>query len=188
MCSWQTVLTSNQACRIESCVVAAGRHLYSFGGKPQESSEYVTKVERFDTVVNDWEEIADMQCERGGALGVATEEKIFVGGGHGSDFGWITCEMYTVSTNEWQTIANLNTSHKYGTMMCLKGKIYVVGGSNILGKNELKVECYDPTKDKWIIKTTIPMEKICRGNKHTFTGCVLKFSKGVLDKLAIVEN
>ena len=188
MCSWQTVLTSNQACRIESCVVAAGHHLYSFGGKPQESSEYVTKVERFDTVVNDWEEIADMQCERGGALGVATEEKIFVGGGHGSDFGWISCEMYTVSTNEWQTIANLNTSRKYGTMMCLKGKIYVVGGSNILGKNELKVECYDPTKDKWIIKTTIPMEKICRGNKHTFTGCVLKFSKGVLDKLAIVEN
>ena len=188
MCSWQTVLTSNQACRIESCVVAAGHHLYSFGGKPQESSEYVTKVERFDTVVNDWEEIADMQCERGGALGVATEEKIFVGGGHGSDFGWITCEMYTVSTNEWQTIADLNTSHRYGTMMCLKGKIYVVGGSNILGKNELKVECYDPTKDKWIIKTTIPMEKICRGNKHTFTGCVLKFSKGVLDKLAIVEN
>ena len=188
MCSWQTVLTSNQACRIESCVVAAGHHLYSFGGKPQESSEYVTKVERFDTVVNDWEEIADMQCERGGALGVATEEKIFVGGGHGSDFGWISCEMYTVSTNEWQTIANLNISRKYGTMMCLKGKIYVVGGSNILGKNELKVECYDPTKDKWIIKTTIPMEKICRGNKHTFTGCVLKFSKGVLDKLAIVEN
>ena len=188
MCSWQTVLTSNQACRIESCVVAAGHHLYSFGGKPQEFSEYVTKVERFDTVVNDWEEIADMQCERGGALGVATEEKIFVGGGHGSDFGWISCEMYTVSTNEWQTIANLNTSRKYGTMMCLKGKIYVVGGSNILGKNELKVECYDPTKDKWIIKTTIPMEKICRGNKHTFTGCVLKFSKGVLDKLAIVEN
>ena len=77
MCSWQTVLTSNQACRIESCVVAAGHHLYSFGGKPQESSEYVTKVERFDTVVNGWEEIADMQCERGGALGVATEEKIF---------------------------------------------------------------------------------------------------------------
>ena len=188
MCSWQTVLTSNQAWRGESCVVAAGHHLYSFGGKPQESSEYVTKVERFDTVVNDWEEIADMQCERGGALGVATEEKIFVGGGHGSDFGWISCEMYTVSTNEWQTIANLNTSRKYDTMMCLKGKIYVVGGSNILGKNELKVECYDPTKDKWIIKTTIPMEKICRGNKHTFTGCVLKFSKGVLDKLAIVEN
>ena len=188
MCSWQTVLTSNQACRIESCVVAAGHHLYSFGGWLPQSSEWVTKAERFDTMVNEWEEIADMQCERGGAFGVATEEKIFVGGGHRSNYVWRTCEMYIVSTNEWQTIASLNISHEYGSMMCLKGKIYVVGGSNILGKNELKVECYDPTKDKWIIKTTIPMKKICRGNKHTFTGCVLKFSKGVLDKLEIVKT
>ena len=188
MCSWKTVLTSNQAWRGESCVVAAGHHLYSFGGKPPESSEYVTKAERFDTMVNEWEEIADMQCERGGAFGVATEEKVFVGGGHRSTSMWVACEMYIVSTNEWQAIANLNIPRKYGSMMCLKGKIYVVGGSNISGKNELKVECYDPTKDKWIIKATIPMEKICRGNKHTFTGCVLKFSKGVLDKLEIVEN
>ena len=188
MCSWQTVLTSNQACRIESCVVAAGHHLYSFGGWLPQSSECVTKAERFDTMVNEWEEIADMQCERGGAFGVATEEKIFVGGGHRSNYVWRTCEMYIVSTNEWQTIASLNISCEYGSMMCLKGKIYVVGGSNILGKNELKVECYDPTKDKWIIKTTIPMKKICRGNKHTFTGCVLKFSKGVLDKLEIVKT
>ena len=168
--------------------MAAGHHLYSFGGKPQESSEYVTKVERFDTVVNDWEEIADMQCERGGALGVATEEKIFVGGGHRSTSMWVAREMYIVSTNEWQTIANLNISRKYGSMMCLKGKIYVVGGLTISRKNELTVECYDPTKDKWIIKATIPMEKICRGNKHTFTGCVLKFSKGVLDKLAVTSQ
>ena len=188
MCSWQTVLTSNQACRIESCVVAAGHHLYSFGGWLLQSSECVTKAERFDTMVNEWEEIADMQCERGGAFGVATEEKIFVGGGHRSNYVWRTCEMYIVSTNEWQTIASLNISREYGSMMCLKGKIYVVGGLTILRENELTVECYDPTKNKWIIKATIPMEKICRGNKHTFTGCVLKFSKGVLDKLAIVEN
>ena len=188
MCSWQTVLTSNQACRIESCVVAAGHHLYSFGGWLPQFSECVTKAERFDTMVNEWEEIADMQCERGGAFGVATEEKIFVGGGHRSNYVWRTCEMYIVSTNEWQTIASLNLSREYGSMMCLKGKIYVVGGLTTLRENELTVECYDPTKNKWIIKATIPMEKICRGNKHTFTGCVLKFSKGVLDKLAIVEN
>ena len=188
MCSWQTVLTSNQACRIESCVVAAGHHLYSFGGWLPQSSEWATKAERFDTMVNEWEEIADMQCERGGAFGVATEEKIFVGGGHRSNYVWRTCEMYIVSTNEWQTIASLNISREYGSMMCLKGKIYVVGGLTILRENELTVECYDPTKNKWIIKATIPMEKICRGNKHTFTGCVLKFSKGVLDKLEIVKT
>lgn len=85
-------------------------------------------------------------------------------------------------------IGNLNVCRRYGSMMCLKGKIYVMGGLTISWSNELTVECYDPTEDEWIIKATIPMGKICRDNKHTFNGCVLKFSKGVLDKLEIVEN
>ena len=188
MCSWQTVLTSNKACRKESCVVAAGHYLYFFGGRPPRSSKYVTTAERFDTMVNEWEEIADMQHERGGAFGVATQEKIFVGGGSESDYCLNSCEVYNVSTNEWQMIGNLNVCRKYGTMMCLKGKIYVLGGFTSSWRNELKVECYDPTKDNWIIKATIPVKEICRDDTDTFSGCVLKFSKGVLDKLKIVEH
>lgn len=188
MCSWQTVLTSDKGCRHESCVVGAGHHLYLFGGKLPQSSEYVTKAERFDTMVNEWEKIADMQYERGGAFGVASEEKIFVGGGHKSNSVWRSCELYNVSTDEWQSIGHLNIGRRYGSMMCLKGKVYVLGGLTLSRRNELTVECYDPIEDKWIVKTTIPMEKFCRSNTHTFAGCVLKFSKGVLDKLEIVEN
>ena len=188
MCSWQTVFTSNEACRKESCVVAAGHYLYIFGGRPLKSLKYVTTAERFDTMVNEWEEIADMQHERAGAFGVATQEKIFVGGGSESFYCLNSCEVYNVSTNEWQMIGDLNVCRKYGTMMCLKGKIYVLGGFTTSWGNELKVECYDPTEDNWIIKATIPMEEICRDNTDTFTGCVLKFSKGVLDKLEIVEH
>jgi len=70
-------------------------------------------------------------------------------------------------------------------MVCLKGKLYVLGGTKTWGSG-LIVECYDPTEDKWIDKTSIPAVKmISRGNRDTFTGCVLKLSKGVLDKLDI---
>ena len=31
-CSWQTVLSSHEGCRVGSCVVAAGNHLYVCGG------------------------------------------------------------------------------------------------------------------------------------------------------------
>ena len=31
-CSWETVLSSHEGCRIASCVVAAGNHLYVCGG------------------------------------------------------------------------------------------------------------------------------------------------------------
>jgi len=64
----------------------------------------------------------------------------------------------------------------------------VLGGSDASGLSRLSVECYDPTEDKWIEKTTIPVKMISKGNKDTFTGCVLKLSKGVLDKLDIVEG
>ena len=32
-CSWQTVFSSHDGCRVESCVVAAGNHLYVCGGR-----------------------------------------------------------------------------------------------------------------------------------------------------------
>ena len=189
MCTWQTVVSSYQGCRDDSCVVATGSHLYVFGGKPPQASEYVKKAERFDTIENEWEEIAAMQQERGGAFGVATQEKIFVAGGElKSNRVWRTCEMYTISTNEWQLIGYLNICRSYGSMVCLRGTVYVMGGLNHHKKIELAVECYDPTEDKWILKTTIPVEKISTNNRHTFTGCVLKFSKGVLDRLEPVEN
>ena len=190
--SWQTILSSREGCREESCVVAAGNHLYVCGGRI--NRDYSTKAERFDTVENKWEEIANMQQKRVGSFGVATEGKIFLAGGRSPGreyyqlFGkWLeTCEMYNTSTNEWQLIGSLNVSRAYGSMVCLKGTLYVLGGSSDL--HHLSVEYYDPTRDKWIWKTTIPVEMICKDNKDTFTGCVLKLSKGVLDKLDVVKE
>ena len=71
-------------------------------------------------------------------------------------------------------------------MVCLKGKLYVLGGST--DWVDWAVECYDPTRDKWIMKTAIPVAMISKDNKDTFTGCVLKLSKGVLDKLDVVKE
>ena len=182
--SWQTILSSHEGCRESSCVVGAGNCLYVFGGRPLEASEYVAKAERFDTVENKWEEIADMQQERGGAFGVATQGKIFVAGGKGRGNRLLeTCEMYNVSTNEWQFLASLKTPRLLGSMVCLNGTLYVLGGSTKTG--ELTVESYDPTVSEWIQKTSIPVDRIASGKKKSFSfkGCALKLSKGVLNKL-----
>ena len=90
--------------------------------------------------------------------------------------------MYNISTNEWQLIANLNVCRTHGSMVCLGGTLYVLGGFDQTKKNpEHSVECYDK-QGKWIVKTTIPVEEDCK-EKQAFKGCVLKFSKGVLDYL-----
>ena len=152
---------------------------------------FLTEAERFDTVENKWEEIANMQQARGCACGVATEGKIFVAGGS-EDWGSVlkTCEMYNISTNEWQFIASLNVIREYCRMMCLKGTLYVLGGTEILEYNQLSVECYDPVENKWIEKTTIPvaMTSLDDDDELMITGCVLKLSKGVLDKLEVIKE
>ena len=186
-CSWQTVLSSHEGCRSNSCVVAAGNYLYVCGGELE--GDIVTKAERFDTAGNKWEEIANMQQKRGHAFGVASEGKIFVAGGRQDWRTYLkTCEMFNVSTNEWQFIGSLNVSRAYGSMVCLKGTLYVLGGVNSSWRSQLSIECYDPTENKWIEKTTIPVKMICKDNNDSFTGCVLKLSIGVLDKRDVVKN
>ena len=178
--SWETILLSDKGCRNDPCVLAAGNCLYVLGGKQQRSRECVAKAERFDTVQNEWEEIADMQEKRECAFGVATQGKIFVAGGRGRGGGVLkTCEVYSISTNEWQFIGSLNVPCFWGSMVCVNGTLYVLGGS----RNEYTIESYDPTTNEWTQKTTIPVDEIPKKENRSFKGCALKVSKAVLDKL-----
>ena len=188
-CSWQTVLSSHEGCRENPCVVASGNHLYVCGGNV--GGEIFSKAERFDTVGNKWEEIANMQQQKWCAFGAASEGKIFLAGGIQERMWSTTCEMYNISSNKWQLIGSLNDDLRaFGSMVCLKGTLYVLGGIRGPGENDLSVECYDPTEDKWNKKTIMPVWKlISRSNiKDSFTGCVLKLSKGVLDKLDVIKE
>ena len=188
--SWQTVLSSHEGCREHSCVVAAGNQLYVCGGRLQD--DFASKAERFDTVEKKWEEIASMQQARAYSSGVATEGKIFVAGGMENwDLCLETCEMFNISTNEWQLIGSLKAPRADGSMVCLKGTLYVLSGINVYQESDLSVECYDPTEDKWIEKTAIPVNLISEDDEtiyDIFTGCVLKLSKGVLDKLDVIKE
>ena len=179
--SWESIFTSPEGCREDSCIVAAGDCMYVLGGEllQQEVREYVTKAERFDTVHNKWEEIADMQQERGCAFGVATQGKIFVAGGEGRGNKQLkSCEVYNISTNEWQFIGILNVPRLWGSMVCVNGTLYVLGGSQ-----SYTVESYDPTVKTWTQRASIPVDKIPGKKKPSFKGCALKIPKVVLDKL-----
>ena len=123
---------------------------------------------------------------RSDAFGVATENKIFVTGGLRDRTRLKTCEIYIISTNEWQLVANLNVPRCYGSMVCLNGKLYVLGGENDRNQKELSVECFDPLYDQWIHETTIP--NIFPGNSISFTGSVLKFFKELLDTFKTVRQ
>ena len=117
------------------------------------------------------------------------KKKIFVAGGNGFRKRLETCEMYNTLTNEWQLVANLNVPRCYGSMVCLNGKLYVLGGKSGQSWHSrgLSVECFDPASDQWIHETTIPAENVEPRNNNSFIGSVLKLSRELLDKLTIVE-
>ena len=183
LCKWQTIVESPQGCRNGCCVIAGGSYLYLLGGSTPGNASYVSKAERFNTAESQWEEIADMQQGRGGAFGVSSEEKIVVAGGlNEKNKVSKKCEMYNVSTNEWHFIGSLNTWRVYGSMVCLNGTFYVLGGTKNNKDRLQSVECYDSTEDRWIEKASIPVARYSIENKSTFIGCVMKLSKGVLEK------
>ena len=184
-CTWETLISSCEGFRENACVIAAGSHLYLFGGNISHREKYIATAERFDTVKNKWEEIADMHEGRSCAFGVATENKIFVAGGLRNGTRLKTCEIYNISTNEWQLVANLNVPRCYGSMVCLNGKLYVLGGGgNDRNQRELSVECFDPANDQWIQETTIPVTNTDPFQiKNTFIASVLKLSRELLDNL-----
>ena len=190
---WKIIISFDKGCRDDSCVVVGGNCLYVFGGRPfPRGSVYVSKAERFNTVENKWEDFADMQQERGKAFGVATQGKIFVAGGSNRGrAGLRTCEVYNVSTDEWQFIGSLSTSRFLGSMVCVNGTLYVLGGSRVVGREyqfEFTVERYDATANKWIKKTSIPVDQISEEQKHSFKGGTLKLSKGVLEQVTEIQS
>ena len=143
----------------------------------------VAKAERFDTVPNKWEEIANMQQERGCAFGVATQGKIFVAGGQETwKIQLKSCEVYNISTNEWQFIGRFNVPRLWGSMVCVNGGLYVLGGLKCPHTPLLyTVESYNPTTNEWIQKTSIPVDKIPGDEKPLlFKGCALKLPEGML--------
>ena len=133
--------------------------------------------------------IANLEKARVYACGVATEGKIFIAGGREDCESCLkTYEMHNISTNEWQFIASLNVLREHCRMICLKGTLYVLGGRDIYEYIQLSVECYDPVENKWFEKTTMPVAMTSKDNHDAFTGCVLKLSKGVLDKLNVIKQ
>ena len=124
-----------------------------------------------------------MRQERGCAFGVATQGKIFVAGGEGREKKQSnSCEVYTISTNEWQFIGSLYVPLLWGSMVCVNGTLFVLGGFQHY-QYEYTIESYDPTVKKWIQRASIPVDKIPGDNKPSFKGCALKIPKVALDKL-----
>ena len=179
LCTWETLSSSQDShYRDDSCIVAFGNCLYILGGG------YSNEAGRFDTAESKWEKIASMPISEFSPCGVATREKIFVTSARGQQ-----CEVYQVSTNEWHTIPSLNFTRPVSlSLVCLNETVYVVSvaKTNWSQAAEIVVNSYDPKLNKWIQKTSIPINKSSDEETYSFQCSTLKLSKGLLTKPKIV--
>ena len=180
LCTWETLLFSQDShYQNDSCIVAFGNCLYILGGGNS------NKAGRFDTAESKWEKIASMPISKYSPCGVATQEKIFVTSARGQQ-----CGVYQVSTNEWHTIPSLNFTRPVfsRSLVCLNETVYVVGVAeqNSSQPAEIVVNSYDPKLNKWIQKTSIPINKSSDEETYSFQCSTLKLSKGLLTKPKIV--
>ena len=179
LCTWETLSSSRDfQYQDDPCIVAFGNCLYILGGGCS------NKAGRFDTAESKWEKIASMPISELSPCGVATQEKIFVTSARGQ-----RCEVYQVSTNEWHTIPSLNfTRVSSRSLVCLNETVYVVGVAekNSSQPAEIVVNSYDPKLNKWIQKTSIPINKSSDEETYSFQCSTLKLSKGLLTKPKIV--
>ncbi|XP_068675974.1 kelch-like protein 2 [Montipora foliosa] len=177
--SWQNIHSSQMEWRSDACVLSADNYIYVIGGSKRGSGA-VSKVERFNTVHKKWEEVADMQKARCNAFGVASQGNIFVAG------DGLSCEVYSISANEWQLIGDLNIPRYLRRMVGVNGTVYALNGSTY----SYQVQSYDPTLNKWTTKTSIPVDKIPEKERKYlgFTCCALRLSKTVLKKVLEKES
>ena len=63
----------------------------------------------------------------------------------------------------------------------------MLGGEREEDHRELKLGWSNSEEDKWIRTTTMPGSFSRYDGEPVFNGCVLKLSKGVLDKLKVVK-
>ena len=176
--SWTFLPFSFLVGKFGVCAVACNKHIYVVGGHGGTFFRQVklNDAARFDTESNTWEEIATIQEARSFACGSATNEKVYITGGLGQGDNMLkSCEVYDKMTNEWYFIASLTVPRVHGSMVCVDGTLYVLGGYTRGVKNNT-VECYDHEKGKWCVKTTLPSSK----DGEEYYACSVRLWKGAL--------
>ena len=129
--------------------MSMGDFLYVLGGLNKRQAK------RFDTVENKWERIADMNEEKTRGCGAAAHGKIFVAGG-----AVVSCEMYDVSSDQWQNVALSSNTRRSGviSMICFNGRFYIVkSGVSCRSRPFAAVESFNIKTKKWKKTTKISL-------------------------------
>lgn len=167
--SWEDLTSFDHLDRRKSaCIVAKGNFIYLIGGHEKISGKYLTDVDRYDRIRNQWDKRAGIQQPKCSLSAAVANGKIFISGrtikpGTNMIFSKIyQCEVYSEIRNEWQIIRSFHlTEEARPILLSVDDKLYVLStlmlNLNRVRVPDTRVECYDPEKDEWNTKTEVPI-------------------------------
>ena len=174
------------------CIVASEHFIYFIGGW-MSHNVYQSDVDRYDLSKGQWGKVADIQVARSEAEAAAGNGKVFIAGGNYQGKQPLCdspCEMYDETTNEWQLIASFKKPEAiFHRLLATDGKLYAVSCEtpSLAAESDLRqitVECYDPEKNEWEMKT----EKAFPVSGFGFTTCATRIFKGLSNICPIETN
>ena len=181
------------------CIVASDQFIYFIGGTQEGDSYcldsvYLSNVDRYDVNRNQWDKVADIQVARTSAHGAAANGKVFIAGGYQQEMGWLnhSYEMYDESTNEWQFISSIKKPKAFETILAADGHLHTVsreivhrpGCKRGFYLQQITIECYDPEKNEWKVKSQITFSVSGRSDDATpCHPCSMRIFKGLLSNI-----
>ncbi|KAH9392756.1 Kelch-like protein 10 [Tyrophagus putrescentiae] len=117
--------------------------IYALGGRDN-NNDRLRSCERYDSQLNEWSTVADMNSYRENASAAVINGCIYVAGGGGAR----SVSKYCPETDTWREVAPMTTARWNLTLTPFAGRLWAIGGRD--GGHLLSsCESYDPVTDTW---------------------------------------
>jgi len=167
MCSESTILScfdpkenawkskkTNLRCPKDCTLTSLNEELFLIGGMCQsvESTNEVSgKIHKYNSVCNEWKQLASMETGRARHCAAVIEDLIYVAAGHDGQACLKSVEYYDPSANQWRRTSDLAVPRVCAAAITTSGKIFVVGGYQNMNNTNIQLICelFDPCLNQW---------------------------------------
>lgn len=157
---WESMSPMPEAV-LHPAVAATNQRIYVFGGEDSMQSP-VRIIQVYHIARNMWFTMENRLVKNVSAPAVVMDEKIYIIGGYTR-----RVIAYDIKANQFSKCANLTERKMHHSATVLDNKIYITGGRYINSRDIIEdldtLECYDPKKDAWTAKGTLPYKLFDHG-------------------------
>ena len=127
----------------------------------------------YDPQSDEWQPLANMECERACFAAAAAEGKIYAIGGAAEG----STEAFDPHLGTWACVTSMGFGRVLHAVAVVDGKIYAIGGFD--GNYIESVEVYDPRADIWQQMASLPQAR--RGHAAAAMGGKIFVSGGLVE-------